>query len=385
MRHFSYINDDMFIVKPMEFNRYSGKKILQYSLGATLYMPSTKDIAKKIINKDIDGLTTIAMCFEDAIREEELQQGEENVLNIINSINNELKNNKLTQNDIPLIFLRVRNPHQFREFAKKLNNKSYDVITGFIFPKFNTKNALEYLEILNKINDESVDNFIYGMPIIEDEESLYLETRMSSLIELRNIIDENKDYILNIRVGATDFSSKFGIRRRVDNSIYDIRVISNCLSDIVNIFGREGGYVISAPVWEFFSNQRVLKPTLRKTPFYNRDIEDIRDTILDRAEDGLIKEVLLDKVNGFIGKTVIHPSHIKIVNAFQCVTKEEYKDAMMILDNVGGGVIKGVNGKMNEVNPHLLWAEKIKLKSMVYGVVKDYDYIKLFDRDRYIR
>lgn len=384
MRHFSYINDDVFIERPIEFNKYSRKEILQYSLGATLYTPSTKDISEKIINKDIDGLTTIAMCFEDAIREEDLEKGEENVLNIINSINHELKNDKLTQNDIPLFFLRVRNPQQFRDFTKKLNNESFNVITGFIFPKFNTKNALEYLEILNKLNEECVD-FIYGMPIIEDEETLYLETRMSSLMELYKITNKYKDYILNIRVGATDFSSKFGIRRKIDNSIYDIRVVSNCLADIVNIFGREGGYVISAPVWEFFSNQRVLKPTLRKTPFYNRDREDVRDTILDRAEDGLIKEVLLDKVNGFIGKTVIHPSHIKIVNAFQCVTKEEYKDAMMILDNVGGGVIKGVNGKMNEVNPHLLWAEKIKLKSMVYGVVKDYDYIKLFDRGRYIR
>lgn len=380
MRHFNYIEDNLFFKKPEEFNRYSSKEILQYALGATLYMPSNKDIVQKIIDKKIDGLTTIAMCFEDSIREEDLEAGEENVIKTIEILNRELRDSLLTQNDIPLFFLRVRNIEQFKNFTDRLNRESFNVITGFIFPKFNTKNALDYLNILKELNEKYKDVTIYGMPIIEDEETLYLETRMDSLKALYKTLNVYKEYILNVRVGATDFSSKYGIRRRIDNSIYDIRVISNCLSDIVNFFGRgEDGFIISAPVWEYFSNQRVLKPSLRKTPFRKNNMEDVRTSMLDKAEDGLIKEVLLDKANGFTGKTVIHPSHVKIVNALQSVNREEYEDAKMILENIGGGVLKGVNNnKMNEINPHLIWANKTILKSIVYGVVENDDYIKLF-------
>ena len=55
--------------------------------------------------------------------------------------------------------------------------------------------------------------------------------------------------LLFIRVGGTDFSSKFGLRRSVDSSIYNVRVVSDCLIDIINMFARDGqDYVISAPV-----------------------------------------------------------------------------------------------------------------------------------------
>ena len=45
--------------------------------------------------------------------------------------------------------------------------------------------------------------------------------------------------------------------------------------------------------------------------------------------------------NGFVGRTVIHPNHIKFVNSLMAVTKEEYDDAIMILGNSQGGVVKG--------------------------------------------
>ena len=65
----------------------------------------------------------------------------------------------------------------------------------------------------------------------------------------RLFIDAYSDIILNIRVGGTDFSSKFGLRRSVDSSIYNVRVVSDCLIDIINMFARDGqDYVISAPV-----------------------------------------------------------------------------------------------------------------------------------------
>ena len=44
------------------------------------------------------------------------------------------------------------------------------------------------------------------------------------------------------------------MRRSIDSSIYNIRVVCDCLIDIINMFLRDGqDYVISAPVWEYFS------------------------------------------------------------------------------------------------------------------------------------
>ena len=101
-----------------------------------------------------------------------------------------------------------------------------------------------------------------------------------------------------MRIGATDFSSIYGIRRNIDSTIYDISVLRECIARIINVFGKaEDEYVISGPVWEFFSNHsRLLKPELRQTPFrrYGEAGATHRKIILDKAEDGLIKEIILD-------------------------------------------------------------------------------------------
>lgn len=76
------------------------------------------------------------------------------------------------------------------------------------------------------------------------------------MLLLRNILKPYKDIILNIRVGGTDMSSLFGLRRNISSSIYDIRTISNALSEILNFFNRELEYVVSGPVWEYFAVNR---------------------------------------------------------------------------------------------------------------------------------
>ena len=97
--------------------------------------------------------------------------------------------------------------------------------------------------------------------------------------------------------------------------------------------------------------------------------------IVNPAIDGLLKEVLIDRANGFVGKTIIHPTHAKFVNAMFTVVEEEYIDAMQVLQT-SGGVIKSEHGdKMNEIGPHRRWAEKIVKRAEVYGVVKNEDSI----------
>ena len=53
----------------------------------------------------------MVMCCEDAVSLEDLYQAEINVLEQLNYLNKELADNLISINDIPLIFVRVRNPN----------------------------------------------------------------------------------------------------------------------------------------------------------------------------------------------------------------------------------------------------------------------------------
>ena len=310
-----------------------------------------------------------------------MEEAEKNVIHVLDVLSTALDNGELTYEDLPLIFCRVRSQEQFIRFAEQLTKHHVKALTGINFPKFNAHNGNVYMFYLKHLN-EKFGEILYGMPIIEDPEAAFKDTRMTELISIKEILDKYKDIVLQVRVGATDFSSYFGVRRGVDYSIYDILTVREILSDIINVFGRNNDYVISGPVWEYFRASKNMM--FDELPSY--DIEDCllkRIPIVNTEIDGLLREVILDKANGFVGRTVIHPTHIKYVNAMQAVTEEEYRDALNILSSEKGGVFKGENGnKMNEVKPHTNWATKIYMRARAYGVIENENsYIKLFSPD----
>ncbi len=377
MRNNQYNKDFKFVIAPESFSKYTNKELLQYCLGATLYMPGTKEIKDKIINKELTDLTSMVMCFEDSIQESSLVEAEENVIEHLLALSNAINNNILCIDDIPLIFLRVRSLQQFKSFSSKLNHELVEVLTGFVFPKFNSSNAIDYLNQLREINFR-YDTKLYAMPILESPTLVYVETRVSEMLKIKNILASYRDLILNIRVGGTDFSSVFGVRRGINYSIYDIHTIRDCLSDIINIFTRcNEGYTVSGPVWEYFlaykkdDINKLINKNIHRSLLYGNEI--INDAI-----DGLLKEVVLDKANGFVGKTIIHPSHLRFVNGMQAVTKEEYDDASQILDTKGGVVKSCKSNKMNEINPHRNWAKKTINRAKAFGVIEnEASYLKL--------
>ena len=370
MRHHSYNPDFNFVKAPVEFNKYTDRDTLQYCLGATLYMPGTKDIKDKVVNHLLD-VTSLVMCCEDAIKEEDLPIAEQNILDHMDLFADKIAAGELTHDDIPLIFVRVRNVHHFKEFAQRITAKQASVLTGFNFPKFDTKNALETLRTLVEVNSR-LGVVLYGMPILEGEEVAFRELRNKELLLLRNILEPYKDLILNIRVGGTDMSSLFGVRRGINSTVYDIMPVRDAVSDVLNFFNRFNDYCVSAAVWEYF---RAYKDDdindVIKRNFRNALIKG--DEIVNPAIDGLLKEVLIDRANGFVGKTIIHPTHARFVNAMFAVVEEEYHDAVQIL-HTSGGVVKSEHGdKMNEIGPHRRWAEKIAKRADIYGVIKNED------------
>jgi citrate lyase beta subunit len=377
VKHNQYQSDFRFHKEPEAFDKTTEKALLQYCLGATLYMPGTKDVVEKILTGTMHHVSSMVMDFEDAIREQDVVKAEENVLHHLVLIAKAMDSGTVKLADVPLIFLRMRNPEQFRQFLGKLGVEHATALTGFVFPKFYTSNATEYLELLADTNAR-LGTSLYGMPILEGRTIAFRESRSKELEGLRDQIEPYKSHILNIRVGGTDFSSIFGVRRGINSSIYDILTVRDCLADILNFFNREGAdYTVSAPVWEYFL-------AYKKDDLKNLMERDIHHSLLSRAPiineaiDGLLREVLIDKANGFVGKTIIHPSHAIFVNAMQAVTREEYEDAAQILGTDGGVVKSAKSNKMNEINPHRNWAKKVVSRARAYGVVEDEaDFLKL--------
>ena len=377
MRHQRYNPDFSFVVEPEHFNKYTDRDLLQYCLGATMYMPGYKDFLEKILDNSMPGLTTMVLDFEDACPEERVPEAMENVHTLLAAVTDAVDSGRLDADLVPLIFVRIRDLAQFKAFGSKLTKKEARSLCGINFPKFNAENGYEYFAYLLDLN-EQLDEVLYGMPIIEDPEVAYKETRISELIGIRKILDKYHRLVLQVRVGGTDFSSVFGVRRGVDYSLYDIMVVRECLSDILNVCARNNDYVVSGPVWEYFRAPKELM--FEELPKHG--LEDYlmrRKPMVNNEIDGLLREVILDKANGFIGRTVIHPTHVKFVNALMAVTREEYDDACQIL-GTGGGVVKGSGGnKMNEIKPHTNWAKKIYNRARAYGVIKNESgYVKLF-------
>ena len=377
MRHHLYNKDYSFIKDPEYFDKYTDRSMLQYCLGATMYMPGTKDFAQAIIDKKYLGLTSMVMCFEDACKEEDVHAAEINSIHLLDVISQKIEDKSLSYDDIPLIFFRVRNVEQFKHFGSMLKKEHIKIICGFNFPKFNSLNAEAYLSHLKYLNDK-FSEIIYGMPIIEDSIVAFKETRIDELIRIKKETDKYKELILNIRVGGTDFSSCFGVRRGIDYTIYDIMTVRDCLMDILNVFSRNNDYTVSGPVWEYFRANKSMKFD-EVIPESNGFQDSLlkRQPIVNQAIDGLMRELILDQANGFIGKTCIHPSHLNYINGMLAVVEDEYNDAYQIL-NTSGGVIKGSKG-MNEIGPHKRWAEKIVMRAKAYGVIKDESsYLSLF-------
>jgi citrate lyase beta subunit len=395
MRFFTYYYEDeiqqFFYQRPQEFTKNTHRELLAYGLGATLYMPATRpNIHQEILSKKHAGLTSLVIDLEDAVGDHLVSKAEGLLIKELLKLHAEHSKGFITSADLPLMFIRIRNLEQFKRLIDKLGVAS-TLLTGVAIPKFSAETGREMLELVRQIHTEQ--HPFYAMPILESSKIIHKESRMVELLGIKRLVDSYKDNILNIRIGATDFCGLYGIRRSADTTVYDIAVLRDCLSDIINVFGRhESPYVVSGPVWEYFSaKDRMLKPQLRQTPFRERYGDEgvkWRRKLLDDHLDGLIRETMLDIANGITGKTIIHPSHIKVVQALNVVSYEEYIDAINIVNGATGeiGVVKSeFANKMNEIKPHYYWAKKTIFKSKLFGVLhEEFTNIDLIKKEVYV-
>jgi citrate lyase beta subunit len=382
MQHFSYFSEEdkkaLFLKLPEPIGIDSHKKLIAAGLGASLYSPATRaTLAQDVIKNARRGVASSILCLEDSIPDDKVEEAEINLTKALSELNA-----MEDKSEFPLLFVRIRNAEHLDRVTRQ--NESYlDLLTGFVFPKFEdlSGSASDYLYVLNKVNEKRVaegKRALYFMPVLESPQLVYRETRHALLNGVAEILSANRDIALAVRIGATDMASPFGLRRSRDLTIYDVHVVSSAIADIVNTFGRanKDGYVITGAVWEHFTDrERLFKPRLRQSPFNNdEEATKLRHQLILKDLDGLIREIELDRANGLLGKTVIHPLHVALVNSMSVVTHEEYSDAMDIVNQSehGAGARASVyRNKMNEQKPHYAWAKKTLWRASAFGVANE--------------
>ena len=373
MRHFGYLSAAqvaaLFERPPERFDRGSGTDLLSVALGATLYMPADRpSLVADITKQTAAGGTSVVVCLEDAIADEQVGAAEDNLVDAFTALHAE------SHAELPLLFVRVREASQIPALVRRLG-KAAHLLDGIVLPKFTAISGTEYLLTLEAAEREAGVSLL-AMPVIESGAVLYAETRVDELTRLRALLHRDRRRILAVRIGATDLCALYGLRRSPELSIYDIKVVSALIGDVVNVLGRTDGtgFTVSGPVWEYYGgHERIFKPQLRQSPFHQHDAMSLRGELVSRAIDGLIREVQLDQANGLIGKTAIHPGHVAVVNALSVVSAEEYRDAQDLLaaGRASGVMPSGHRNKMNEIRPHLTWARRTMLRSRVFGVAAD--------------
>lgn len=314
--------------------------LLSYSVGPLLYCPAPNTtVSQSLIMEKFGRDFSLALCLEDTVGDGLVAQAEEILLNSLREI---FKARSERDFYLPKIFIRVRNPEQICSLYGKMG-ESAPLLTGFIAPKFDLDNAPSYLEELSAVNRISPAP-IYMMPILESPRMIHLQKRYDILYHLKDLLDAVSHLILNVRVGGNDLCHAFGFRRQCTETIYDIRPVSNILSDIMTVFGMD--YLVSGPVFEYYNGPR--------------------------WEEGLKQEIRRDRLNGFVGKTVIHPKQIEVVNRGYRVSKSDFEDASAILDWKTDSLLmvsgNTENGRMNEYKTHYNWARRILALHDAFGL-----------------
>ncbi len=367
MRHFAHLSPAreaaLFYRGPQDVPASGDKLILATALGATLYAPGSRaDLADVARQQGSRGVTSMVFCLEDAVADDELASAEANVIAALTELDG--------QPSLPWVFVRIRNLAQLRRIVNGPSGES-SALAGFVLPKFTAASGAELLAEVAAAGAR-FGRSLWAMPVLESPEIIYNEGRREALAAIRTLVDAYQDVVLAMRVGATDLCGLYGLRRDRDHTIYDIAVVRDCLADIVNVLARDAAHVVTGPVWEYFhSPERLLVSSLRVTPFEQAHESELRQTLVASDHDRLIREIVLDKANGLIGKTVIHPSHVPAVHALMVVTHEEYTDACIVMDGDTGGVRRSDYGnKMNELRPHRVWAQVVLRRAHAFGVLQ---------------
>lgn len=301
------------------------KRLSPWNLGATLYMPATRnDIAGAIMHASIPGLRSLVICLEDAVSESDLPLALRNLEQLLQTLNNALKHN--AQRDWPLVFIRPRHTQMGQWLVEHLDLRAID---GFVLPKFTLDSLPEWWQMLG-------DTHLALMPTLETEEVF----DVVKMRELATTLVEHPchERIIALRIGGNDLMNVVSLRRPRHLTLYD-SPMGYVIKMLVSVFGPRD-FALTAPVCEHIDDHGVMA-----------------------------RELALDMAHGLVGKTAIHPGQIDIIERALMVTPGEHSDALRILNSTQA-VFKS-QGAMCEPATHRRWAAAILERARIYGLLNE--------------
>ena len=313
---------------------------IYYSVGALLYTAANDtNILDDIILEKFNIPFSLAFSFDTTSNDAEADKAENILIKTLDKLFVVKKDRNFY---IPKLFIKVLSTSHITHLYKKFGSL-LDLITGFILPDFSVSNADVYIYEMQRINSV-LSTPVYILPELDCMALLDIRNRYNHLYAIKEKLSSYEDYILNILVSTGNILNMLCVRHKVDENIYQSGPVAQLLSDIVTTFSSD--YIISAPAFEYYAGIG--------------------------WQEGLVKEIELDKLHGFIGKTIVHPKQILVLNDAYKVPSMDYDDALNVLDDkkIYQTCPNVNNTRINEPKIHYNWAMEIILLAQYFGVKK---------------
>lgn len=295
-------------------------KISPYALGATLYMPATRqDILDVVSGHKIEGLRSLVVCLEDAVAAPDVTQALDNLRHLLLGI--EARGGRPAHG--PLLFVRPRDA----AMAAVLNDwERMRHVDGFVLPKLDLDNLPRWQQAVTRAE-------LLLMPTLETPQVYNPGAMVELAAALRASFDER---IIALRIGGNDLMGCLGLRRNPAMTLYHTPM-GYVIPMLCGVMGA-AGFALTAPVFEQLNTPHLLE-----------------------------EELALDIAHGLVGKTAIHPTQIATIHHALRVSAEDLDSAQMILDAVAPAVFR-FNDAMCEPATHLKWARNIAERAHWHGV-----------------
>lgn len=285
-------------------------------LGGTLFIPAShKAVEAIVLEEKYPQLRSLVIDTEDGLDAADLSES----LSRIERILQKLNSSKL------LLFLRPRNPKVLAAFLKM---EGIEKVNGFVLPKFSLTNAASYLVLLEKTEHSF-------MPSIEGEE--LFDTQ--KLVALKELLLKYKKRIVLVRFGLEDMLRLLLLRRSCEESVFDICAAHVALGNFIGIF-KSAGFGVSGGVYPCYKNA-----------------------------EGFVKDTARDLREGLFSKTIIHPNQIALINECYKVSKNEYEEALAIVN--AKSALFALDDKMAEKSTMYAHSLMILKRKEYYGVLKN--------------
>ncbi|AZQ55097.1 HpcH/HpaI aldolase/citrate lyase family protein [Burkholderia cenocepacia] len=296
------------------------KAISPFALGATLYMPATRDdIPDMVFGSKLPELRSLVVCLEDAVAAIDVECALANLRALLAEI--DARGGRSAQG--PLLFVRPRDAGMGAVLNDWPLMKHVD---GFVVPKLTLKSLGCW--------EQAVDNpDLLLMPTLETAD-VY---NPGAMVELGHALKAGLgERIIALRIGGNDLMGCLGLRRNPTRTLYDTPM-SYVIPMLAGVMGAQG-FSLTAPVFEQLA-----------TP------------------DLLTAELELDIAHGLVGKTAIHPRQIGLIQDALRVSLEDLNAARLIVDQDARAVFKH-NDAMCEPATHHKWATHILERAKWLGV-----------------